>query len=296
MDIGDGNLTQQERERVSEVLKICDKFIAFSDAERGRIDPRYDKPARIYIVPHIPRNDAGWKYTQKEKEEVIAFLKEKMVSYVAEPSDSAYANKWFFLRKPNGKIMWIHYLHKVNVVTIHDVESLPHADLLAEGAAGTVNRPVTRSTGPTPKEATRDDPGSSRDQTPAVGRSSGRLAHVFASVAGTARRVSGSFSAVRIGSSSGLGFDRMKEGSKAAVSNPGPGGRHLYQEDMEKELMSKYKQELVEHCNRDKIKYHNKKQAVADLTAIIVRDAYGDEEEEVHEEESAEESQEENPS
>ncbi|GBG60341.1 hypothetical protein CBR_g4297 [Chara braunii] len=72
----------------------------------------------------------------KEKEEAIAFMKEKMVSHVAEPSDSAYANRWFFLRKPNGKIRWIQDLHKVNAVTIRDVGSVPHADLLAEGTAG----------------------------------------------------------------------------------------------------------------------------------------------------------------
>ncbi|GBG62054.1 hypothetical protein CBR_g28531 [Chara braunii] len=125
-----------ERERVIEILKTCGKAIAFSDAERGRIDPRYAKPARIYTIPHVPWNDAGWKYAQKEKEEVIAFLKEKMVSHVTEPSDSAYANRWFFLRKPNGKIRWIQDLQKVNTMTIRDVGSVPHADLLAEGAAG----------------------------------------------------------------------------------------------------------------------------------------------------------------
>ncbi|GBG88874.1 hypothetical protein CBR_g48486 [Chara braunii] len=125
-----------ERERVIEILKTCDKAIAFSDAERDRIDPRYAKPARIYTIPHVPWNDAGWKYAQKEKEEVIAFLKEKMVFHIAEPSDSANANRWFFLRKPNGKIRWIQDLQKVNAVTIRNVGSVPHADLLAEGAAG----------------------------------------------------------------------------------------------------------------------------------------------------------------
>eukprot|EP00896_Chara_braunii_P019828 GBG77704.1 hypothetical protein CBR_g24151 [Chara braunii] len=53
MDIGDGNLTPQERERVIKILKTCDKAIAFSDAERGRVDPRYAKPARIYTIPHV---------------------------------------------------------------------------------------------------------------------------------------------------------------------------------------------------------------------------------------------------
>ncbi|GBG71098.1 hypothetical protein CBR_g8397 [Chara braunii] len=123
----------QQRERVIEILKTCDKAIAFSEAEHGRVDPRYAKPARIYTIPHVPWNDAEWKYAQKEKEEVIAFLKEKMVSHVAAPSHSACANRWFFLRKPNGKIRWIQDLQKVNAVTIRDVGSVPHADLLAKG-------------------------------------------------------------------------------------------------------------------------------------------------------------------
>ncbi|GBG77957.1 hypothetical protein CBR_g25887 [Chara braunii] len=135
MDIGDGNLTEQEKERVVEVLKTCDTAIAFSDAERVRIDPRFAQPARIYTVLHTPWNDVGWKFARKE-EEVIAFLKEKMASHVAEPSDSAYANRWFFIQKPNGKIQWIQDLQKVNAVTIRDVGSIPHADLLAEVAAG----------------------------------------------------------------------------------------------------------------------------------------------------------------
>ncbi|GBG79835.1 hypothetical protein CBR_g30100 [Chara braunii] len=100
----------------------------------------------------------------------------------------------------------------------------------------------------------------------------------------------------KIEASHRLGFDRVKEGTKAVVADPGPGGRRRYQEEMGKELMSKYKQELVDLCKRDGIKYHNKKQAVADLTAIRVRDAYGDVEEDEQVEETAEESQEENPS
>ncbi|GBG74224.1 hypothetical protein CBR_g17936 [Chara braunii] len=158
---------------------------------------------------------------------------------------------------------------------------------------GTTNRPVTRSMGPRGTQA-EDILGPS--QTPAGGRVSGRLADVVASVAGTAKRMSGSFSAVRSGTPFVLGFDRVREGTRAVVANPGPGGQRQYQRDMERELMQKYKQELIELCNKDKIKYHNKKQAVADLTAIRVRDAYGEEEEEEEVEVTEEETQEENPS
>ncbi|GBG64970.1 hypothetical protein CBR_g48719 [Chara braunii] len=159
--------------------------------------------------------------------------------------------------------------------------------------------PVTRSRAPPPPASipVQDRPGPSETQTPAAGRTTGRLAEVFASVAGTARRMSGSLSAVGLGTPPGLGFDRVREGRKAVVANPGPDGRRQYRKDMEKELTAKYKQELLELCNKDKIKYHNKKQAVADLTAIRVRDAYGEEgEEDDHVEETTEETQEENPS
>ncbi|GBG78087.1 hypothetical protein CBR_g26025 [Chara braunii] len=158
--------------------------------------------------------------------------------------------------------------------------------------------PVTRSRAPPPASIpVQDRPGPSGTQTPAAGRTTGRLAEVFASVEGTARRMSGSLSAVGLGTPPGLGFDRVREGRKAVVANPGPDGGRQYREDMEKELTAKYKQELVELCNKDKIKYHNKKQAVADLTAIRVRDAYGEEgEEDDHVEETTEETQEENPS
>ncbi|GBG77842.1 hypothetical protein CBR_g25772 [Chara braunii] len=137
MDIGDGNLTEKEKEFIAMTLRGCDKAIAFDDSERGRIDPRYAKPARIHTVPHVPWKDRPqWKYAQKE-EEIVAFIKEKIRTFVAEPCKSAYSNKWFFLRKGgSNKLRWIQNLQRTNAVTIRDVGSIPEADLLAEGSAG----------------------------------------------------------------------------------------------------------------------------------------------------------------
>ncbi|GBG61214.1 hypothetical protein CBR_g19747 [Chara braunii] len=137
MDIGDGNLTEKEKEFIAMTLRDCDKVIAFDDSERGRIDPRYAKPARIHTVPHVPWKDSPqWKYAQKEKEEIVAFIKEKIRTFVAEPCESAYSNKWFFLRKGgSNKLRWIQNLQRTNAVTIRDVGSIPEADLLAEGPA-----------------------------------------------------------------------------------------------------------------------------------------------------------------
>ncbi|GBG88896.1 hypothetical protein CBR_g48508 [Chara braunii] len=96
----------------------------------------YAKPARIYTVPHVSWNDAGWKFAQKKKEMIVDFLKEKIRTFVAEPCESAYVNKWFFIWKSNGRLRWIQDLQKTNKVTVRDVGSIPNADLLSEGAAG----------------------------------------------------------------------------------------------------------------------------------------------------------------
>ncbi|GBG70479.1 hypothetical protein CBR_g6608 [Chara braunii] len=138
MDIGDGNLTEEEKEFIAMTLRGCDKAIAFDDSERGRIDPRYAKPAQIHTVPHVPWKDRPqWKYAQKEKEEIVAFIKEKIRTFVAEPCESAYSNKWFFLWKgDSNKLRWIQNLQRTNAVTVRDVGSIPEADLLAEGSAG----------------------------------------------------------------------------------------------------------------------------------------------------------------
>ncbi|GBG76526.1 hypothetical protein CBR_g22274 [Chara braunii] len=160
----------------------------------------------------------------------------------------------------------------------------------------TANHPITHSMAPNAAQQDQGDAGPSRVQADTPnGRSTGRLAEVFASVAGTARRMSSSSSSM--GASPGLGFDRLREGIKAIVANPGAGGRRQYREEMEKFLMGKYKNELVELSNKDEIKYHNKKQAVVDITAIRVNEAYGDEdEEEDRDNDTTEETQEENPS
>ncbi|GBG73247.1 hypothetical protein CBR_g12965 [Chara braunii] len=57
MDIRDGNLTEEEKGFIAMTLRGCDKAIAFDESERGRIDPRYAKPARIHTVSHVPWKD-----------------------------------------------------------------------------------------------------------------------------------------------------------------------------------------------------------------------------------------------
>ncbi|GBG86348.1 hypothetical protein CBR_g41343 [Chara braunii] len=81
-------------------------------------------------------NDKGPAYEFGIAAEVTDLLRAKIDSFVAEPTASPYANKWFVFRKPNKTLRWIQDLQKLNAVTIRDAGSLPQADLLAESHAG----------------------------------------------------------------------------------------------------------------------------------------------------------------
>ncbi|GBG61673.1 hypothetical protein CBR_g23189 [Chara braunii] len=137
MKIGvDGFLTEEENRLIK---KTCQEFhlaFAFSDHQKGRLDAKLIPPIRIHTVEHECWNDKGPSYEFGIAVEVTDLLRAKMDSFVAEPTASPYANRWFVFRKPNKTLRWIQDLHKLNVVTIRDADSLPQADLLVESHAG----------------------------------------------------------------------------------------------------------------------------------------------------------------
>ncbi|GBG79155.1 hypothetical protein CBR_g28871 [Chara braunii] len=137
MKIGvEGFLTEEETRLIK---RICQEFhlaFAFSDHQKGRLDAKWIPPVRIHTVEHECRNDKGPSYEFGIAGEVTDLLREKMDSFVAEPTASPYANRWFVFRKPNKTLRWIQDLQKLNAVTILDAGSLPQADLLAESHAG----------------------------------------------------------------------------------------------------------------------------------------------------------------
>ncbi|GBG77530.1 hypothetical protein CBR_g23975 [Chara braunii] len=94
----------------------------------------------VSIQPHVLEhecwNDKGLAYEFGIAAKITDLLRAKIDSFVAEPTTSPYANKWFVFRKPNKTLRWIQDLQKLNGVTIRDAGSLPQADLLAESHAG----------------------------------------------------------------------------------------------------------------------------------------------------------------
>ena len=134
--VEEGLLTPQERQLFVEMLLSNDKALAFVDAERGRVDPAIVPPARINTIPHTPWNYPAPRYAQKEEEEIVAYIKEKMKNFVAEFSHSQYGNRWFVLRKKSGTLRWIQDLQPLNKVTVRDVGTVPRIDRILEKCAG----------------------------------------------------------------------------------------------------------------------------------------------------------------
>ncbi|GBG59559.1 hypothetical protein CBR_g49819 [Chara braunii] len=137
MKIGvEGFLTAEETRLIR---RACQKFLlafAFNDHQKDRLDAKLIYPVRIHTVEHECWNDKGPAYEFGIAAEVTELLRAKIDSFVAEPTASSYANRWFVFRKPNKSLRWIQDLQKLNAVTIRDAGSLLQADLLAESHAG----------------------------------------------------------------------------------------------------------------------------------------------------------------
>ncbi|GBG71666.1 hypothetical protein CBR_g9081 [Chara braunii] len=131
-----GFLTEQETQGIKEVCQESHLAFAFNDHQKERLDAKLIPPVRIHTVEHECWNDKGPAYDFGIAREVTELLRAKIDSFVAEPTASPYANKWFVFRKPNNSLRWIQDLQKLNAVTIRDAGSLPQADLLAEFHAG----------------------------------------------------------------------------------------------------------------------------------------------------------------
>ncbi|GBG86009.1 hypothetical protein CBR_g40822 [Chara braunii] len=137
MKIGvDGFLTTKKTQLIR---KVCQEFhlaFAFNDHQKGRLDAKLISPVRIHTVEHECWNDKESAYEFGIAADITELLRAKIDSFVAEPTASPYANKWFVFRKPNKTLRWIQDLQKLNAVTIRDEGSLPQVDLQAESYIG----------------------------------------------------------------------------------------------------------------------------------------------------------------
>ena len=130
------DLLEKEREYLIEGLKARDSAFAFEDSERGCLREGICPPIRIYTVPHEAWQDSTLKVTELEEDEVSRLLKDKLQARVCERCRSPYVNRWFLLRKANGKLRWIQSLIRVNNVAIRNAGRIPDPEKTSERMSG----------------------------------------------------------------------------------------------------------------------------------------------------------------
>ena len=131
-----GFLWEEEEKLVFEVLMKNEGALAWEDAERGRFREDYFDPVIIPTIEHEPWALKNIPIPHGLREEVIKFIKEKIVNGTYKPSGSSYRSRWFCVPKKNGKFRIVHDLQPLSAVTIKDAGLPPNIEPYAEHCAG----------------------------------------------------------------------------------------------------------------------------------------------------------------
>ena len=115
--VNTGILNTAEKEELYRILRARDKSFAWSDKERGFINPRLFPPIKLPTGRHRVWTNKEPSFGPEDLKEVVALLKDKVESNMLEGSRSAYSSAWFVLRKPNGKLRFIQDLRPLNRVS-----------------------------------------------------------------------------------------------------------------------------------------------------------------------------------
>ncbi|CAM6127114.1 unnamed protein product [Calypogeia fissa] len=114
----DGLLTREEREAFWKVISKHGKAFAFTPEEMGCVDPSVVTPMVIFTIPHIPWDLKPIPVPKALMPKLNDLLKEKLANRVLERADAPYSNRWFIIRKKNGKLRFIQDMQPLNKVTI----------------------------------------------------------------------------------------------------------------------------------------------------------------------------------
>ena len=133
---GGGFLTKVEEEAFKEMIAEHGKAFSFSINEIGCVDPKEVTPMVIFTVPHVPWELKPIPVPRALMPKLVDLLKEKLEARILERSNSPYSNRWFTVRKKNGKLRFIQDMQPPNKVTIRNVNTGPVVDEFAEEFAG----------------------------------------------------------------------------------------------------------------------------------------------------------------
>jgi len=128
-------LWPEELKLVQHVLKVNERALAWTDAEKGRFKDEYFAPVKIPVIEHVPWAQKNLPIPPGILEKVIKLFQEKIAAGVYEPSDSSYRSCWFCVYK-SGDLRIVHNLQPLNAVTICNSGVPPIPDQVIESMAG----------------------------------------------------------------------------------------------------------------------------------------------------------------
>jgi hypothetical protein len=99
-----GFLWPEEAKLAAYILKVNEKALAWTEAERGHFRDDYFTPVKIPTVAHTPWVHKNILIPTGLPDKVIDMFKEKIVAGVYEPSDAPYQSRWFCVPKKNGSL------------------------------------------------------------------------------------------------------------------------------------------------------------------------------------------------
>ena len=132
----DGFLWPEELKLVHHILKLNERALAWTEAEKGRFRDEYFTPVKIPVIEHVPWAHKNLPIPPGMLEDVIKLFKEKITAGVYEPSDASYRSRWFCVKKKNSSLRLVHDLQPLNAVTIRNAGVPPIPNQIIESMAG----------------------------------------------------------------------------------------------------------------------------------------------------------------
>jgi hypothetical protein len=99
-----GFLTKVEEEAFKKMVAKHGREILFSIDEIGCVDPQEVTPMVIFTIPHVPWELKPIPVPHALMPKLVELLKEKLEARILERSNAPYSNRWFTVRKKNGKL------------------------------------------------------------------------------------------------------------------------------------------------------------------------------------------------
>jgi hypothetical protein len=128
-------LWPDELKLAQHILKLNEKALAWTEAERGRFHDEYFSLVKIPTIAHTLWVHKNIPIPTGILDDVINLFKKKIAACMYEPSDASYRSHWFYIPKKNGKLRIVHDLQPLNAITIRNAAVPPFVDQFVEGMA-----------------------------------------------------------------------------------------------------------------------------------------------------------------